>query len=423
MEEIPQAVLGKWYWKDDSSTLEFQPNVIQSIDSKDKKNRKKNLLVGDHGARRDRLTPNRFDSKPGGTGISGATKSQRHGLVSRSAKSPKGAEKETVVTLARVKSVTLNLLSEVNVNTESFEKALCLLEQFDEFLYGLLNYFAAFFDKLLLSKPKQSMTTEPSQAELRATAEIEASMAQAQRKLAQSYCVLILGIGLPENHHMGCGEQRVSSTYKDREIYESLYRFCVHFVWIVFSRKEHELISKEVGRLLRSDVFNPALRVKHAPADDVENLKEERRQFLEGSKLTPAERRRQMEKRPAITSIVNKRSPVIVSLLPTPKEKNGWLYDRIELDPAVSKEEETIENSSPFKKNVGIIGEPLNLFNATTLAPLGSEQDEENADETQSKKDAAMTGTPANNGQSKGPGRQLTAQSQATDMFSDDEEQ
>lgn len=65
----------------------------------------------------------------------------------------------------------------------------------------------------------------------------------------------------------------------------------------------------------------------------------------------------------------------------------------------------------------------MNLFNTSTLAPLGSEQDDENAEETQSKKDAALTGTPTNNGQSKGVGRQLTAQSQATDMFSDDEQE
>ncbi|PIK57543.1 hypothetical protein BSL78_05533 [Apostichopus japonicus] len=451
MDDIPKAIPGKWYWKEDSSSLEFQASVIQAVDPKDKKGRKKNLVVGDYGGRRDRLTPNRFDSKHGvGTGVSTTTKSQRHGLVSRSARSAKGTEKDTTVTLARVKTVTLSLLNEVNVNTESFEKALCGLPQFDEFLLGLLNYFAAFFDKLALGKPKQAMTTQPSQAELRAKAEIEASMATAQRKLAQSYCVLVLGmldqkIIIWDVEDKECPqpiktEKRMrfvslsnftflvpdikgkkERDIKDpmQELSQSLYRFCVHFVWIVFSRKEHELISKEVGRLLRSDVFNPALRVKHAPPEDAENLREERRQFLEDTKLTPAERRRQIEKRPAITSIVNKRSPVIVSLLPTPKEKNGWLFDRLELDPVASSDEiEEKNSSSSYKTKVGIIGEPLNLFNTSTLAPLGSEQDEENSDETQSKKENS-----ANNGQSKGLGRQLTAQSQATDVFSDDEEQ
>ena len=46
---------------------------------------------------------------------------------------------------------------------------------------------------------------EPSLSEQAAMAEIQNRMSMVQRKLAESYCVLILGLGLKEHHHMACG--------------------------------------------------------------------------------------------------------------------------------------------------------------------------------------------------------------------------
>nr|XP_006812380.1 PREDICTED: protein phosphatase 1 regulatory subunit 36-like isoform X2 [Saccoglossus kowalevskii] len=220
-------------------------------------------------------------------------------------------------------------------------------------------------------------------------AEMAVKLDAAQKRLAQSYCILVLGLGIEEFHHMGCGQQRVSSTYKDRETYETFYKFCVYVVWVVFRRKEFELVSKEIGRMLRSDVFNPALRVKHATQEVKEDGKK---------KLSPAEYRRHHSNRPAIKSIINQRSPVLVSVLPSPKEEASWLFTKPRPNsegglPEYPKYDEIEEDdgyttSTSMKKRnvrVGIIGEPLNQFNSATLAPIGSEQEEEN-DESESRR-------------------------------------
>ncbi|XP_071490864.1 protein phosphatase 1 regulatory subunit 36-like [Diadema antillarum] len=417
------AAAGKWFWKEETNSLEFQPSATQPIDPKDKKNQRKKTHVFGDTSKKDRATPNKFDGKgQGGTkGIQGG------GIGARSARSNK-AEKETSVTLQRVKSVALFMLNEVNFPTDSFEMCLYELGQFDEFLIGLLNYFASYFDKLTLEKKPKQMTTEPSAAEQEAMAEITERMDVAKRHLAQSYCILILGLGLQEHHHMGSGNKRQSSTYKDREIYETLYKFCVYLVWLVFRRKDHDLINKELGRVLRSDVFNPALRIKNSPEEDNENDEElARDMFTFTPSITPAERRRINRDRPSITSIVKTRSPVLKSVLPTPKEANEWLFGKLTLDSS-GNQSVPAESLQPrgkpafFKKNIGIIGEPLNQFNPQTLAPVGSEQDEE-AEEDQSKRDAGFAGTPTKTTPLQaGVSRQLTSVSQATDVFSDDED-
>ncbi|XP_054758372.2 protein phosphatase 1 regulatory subunit 36-like [Lytechinus pictus] len=420
-EDTSIATSGKWFWKEETQSLEFQPSATQSLDQKDKKNqRKKNHTFGETGNKKDRATPNRFDAK----GQGGSKGNQ--GVGTRSAKSHK--EKDKTVTLQRVKSVALFMLNEVNFSTESFEICLYELDQFDEFLLGLLNYFSSYFDRLVVeNKPKQ-MTTEPSFAEQAAMAEITERMDVAQRHLAQSYCILILGLGLQDHHHMGSGTQRQSSTKKDREIYETLYKFCVYLVWLVFRRKDHDLINKELGRILRSDVFNPALRVKNSPEEDIENEEELLRDISFVPAITPAERRRQNRDRPSITNIIKTRSPVLKSLIPTPKEANEYLFGKMTLD-ASGKSQTPDSNKTLagrgrptfFKKNIGIIGEPLNLFNPQTLAPVGSEQDEE-TEEDQTKREG-FAGTPTKPAPMQGGvSRQMTSLSQATDVFSDDED-
>ncbi|XP_071790124.1 protein phosphatase 1 regulatory subunit 36-like isoform X3 [Asterias amurensis] len=421
-EEVLTPSTGKWYWKEDSNSLEFQSSANPSNDQKDKKgHRKKNITFNDNPGKKDRAQSVRYDVDRGqGLASKGA---RQGGLTSKSARSK--ATKETTVTLQRVKSVVLSLLIEVNVQTHSFEMCLYELDQFDEFLLGLLNYFSSFFEQIVLESKPKTMTTEPSQAEKKAMAEITSRMEAAQHKLAKSYCVLILGLGLPDHHHMGCGSERVSSTYKDRDIYETLYRFCVHLVWIVFRRKDYELINKEMGRMLRSDVFNPALRIKNAPEEDADAKDREEQMDTDLHKkklISPAEYRRKKLKRPAITQIITQRSPVLVSLLPTPKEKNDYLFERMTLDAQGNQTgpQQEYESGRKVRLNhrVGIIGEPLDQFNTLTLAPLGSEQDEEN-DEDQ--KSSSQYGTPSP--EHVGLSRHHTDMSQATtEIFTDDDD-
>ncbi|XP_071963671.1 protein phosphatase 1 regulatory subunit 36-like [Antedon mediterranea] len=419
----PSPSKGHWYWKDETQTLEFQANITH-INEKDRKNRRsKNITFADAG-KRDRATPVKMEKGQGAGGRG------HRGLTNKS--NMKGATKETTVTLERIKDVTLASLNEVNFSTELFEMSLLSLEQFDVFLLGLLNYFASFFDKIALENKPKPMTTEPSQKEKKEMASIIGRMDATQKGLAQSYCVLVLGLGLQSHHHMACGGSRVSSTYRDRLMYESLYKFCVYVVWIAFRRRDYDVIHKEVGRLLRSDVFNPALRVKNAPAeDDLVDTEKKYQTEIDYEKwksdfLAPAQHRKTKPKRPAITSIINQRSPMLVSVLPTPKEESNWLFNTHKPNHSgnMNIHEDKIAFGTKLSKRVGILGEPLSGFNQNTLAAVGSEHDEERED-IESRRGSifgsalSKNSTPAPHGLS----RQLTDVSHAvTDVFSDMED-
>ena len=89
-----------------------------------------------------------------------------------------------------------------------------------------------------------SMSSEPGREERQVFADACARVEIARKKLGQSYCHLVLGIGLNDLHHMGCGRsaclpcceiptnschidsvcvyysKRVSETLRDRSLYE-----------------------------------------------------------------------------------------------------------------------------------------------------------------------------------------------------------
>lgn len=46
-------------------------------------------------------------------------------------------------------------------------------------------------------------------------------------------------------------------------MFEDLYLFCTYVIWVTFRRKEWERVKVEVGNMLRSKAFNPALQQKH----------------------------------------------------------------------------------------------------------------------------------------------------------------
>ena len=48
--------------------------------------------------------------------------------------------------------------------------------------------------------------SEPSAAEKQYYADLCMKLDISQKILGQSYCVLVLGIGLEHNHHMACGQ-------------------------------------------------------------------------------------------------------------------------------------------------------------------------------------------------------------------------
>lgn len=347
----------------------------------------------------------------------------------------KDSFEHTVVELDDIKTVAFDMMSEVEILPESFA-GLMKSEQFDYFLRYLLSYFNCYFEKMVQENKKNPMYIEPSLSEKKAYANAIERLEVAQKLLGRSYCVLVLGLGLDKQHHMECGHSRVSSTYKDRGIFETFYNFCTFVVWITFRRKEFEGIKKEIGRMLRSDTFNPAIRIKYTleePKDSDKSKKaEEKKETHPPQKISPADYRRMHPRRPPIKSIIQQRSPAIVSILPLPKEESQWLYKSQRGRPLSARMEEDVEvleeqfrdlvvNEKTFK--TGILGEAYNLFNPMTLSPIGADNEDEEHEAEGEKVVTEDAGAEKTQMSDRGASRQPTAVSHiTTDANTDDEE-
>lgn len=292
------------------------------------------------------------------------------------------------ITLADVKHVAYDLLLDEFPEMPQPFKDCYGTEQFESFLMTLLYYFEAYFELQNLENKPKPMATEPSAAEKLVISSAVGKQTAAQKLLAGKYCTLILGLGTQEQHHMACGKQRKSYTKRDRSLYETLYTFSSYVVWISFKRKDIQVIVQEIGRQFRSDAFNPAARPVYN--NDFKLASDLTKQEDPDFNLAPYSVR-QRQKRPAIKSIVNQRSPVLVSLLPTSKEASPWLLDRRKgLIRALGEIDDLEDVSASLPLKIGIIGEAINGFNRITLAPFGDEHDE--GDASQRRFSSALSG-------------------------------
>uniref|UniRef100_A0A2K5LJI4 Protein phosphatase 1 regulatory subunit 36 n=2 Tax=Cercocebus atys TaxID=9531 RepID=A0A2K5LJI4_CERAT len=189
----------------------------------------------------------------------------------------------------------------------------------------------------------------------------------AQRYLAQKYCILVLGLAMPDKHHMCCGKEKISDTQKDWKFFESFYTFCTYVAWIVFRRQHLTEIEEEVGRLFRTNMFNIPRRRR----EDEESGGEKKR-------MTFVQFRRMMAKRPAIKKAINMRSPVMSTVLPSLREKAQNVFEKkyhqvdVRFPAEMQKHVGALDSvSMPV---VGILGEPRCLFNPHTLHPLDPEE-------------------------------------------------
>lgn len=204
---------GRFIWKDGS--LEWSSNNPNA--DKEKRKRAKEGKKGN-----DRVASSVARNNP----------AKIRGQRSNHPKSPKPIKQtdtHNTVTLDDVKSVALDM-AENEGFSDTFEGMYNTI-QFDNFLMHLLSYFNCFFEKLH-QEHKQNTSTyiEPSLSEKKAYADSLVKLEEAQKYLGQAYCVLVLGLGLEPQHHMSCGMSRVSSTDKDRSMFETLYSFCSFMV-------------------------------------------------------------------------------------------------------------------------------------------------------------------------------------------------
>ncbi|XP_052768940.1 protein phosphatase 1 regulatory subunit 36-like [Mya arenaria] len=417
---------GRFIWKEgpngENGTLEWASNNPNA--DRDRRRRK-----GNEGMKRN---------ERGGSSV--ARNNQKGRGRPNQPKSPKAGihatETHTTVTLDDIKKIALDKLFEEKVVDEVSDTfdSLYHNKQFDHFLIYLLTYFDCFFEKLH-QEHKQNISTyiEPSLSEKQALADSIEKLKAAEKYLGQAYCVLVLGLGLEDEHHMACGMNRVSSTDKDRDMFETVYSFCSYVVWITFKQnpKDKETVRKEVGRMLRSDTFNPAIRAKNFP-EEVMFEKVGKHNVKVWKKVTPAEYRRTHTKRPAIKSIINQRSPAIVSILPSPKEEAHWLFKRNRPvspnsfgkqghgEDNEDDDNNTTPHFNPRTFKVGILGDSLNHYNHQ-LCPLGAEnEDEENDGEEGEQKQGDNSANTAKPSAERRPSRSQTAVSEAvTEAFTD----
>ncbi|XP_068938474.1 protein phosphatase 1 regulatory subunit 36 [Petaurus breviceps papuanus] len=343
--------IGKWYWDHESNTLKLKsPMPASETKEKLKKGKSIHFLEND-GTTSERLSEKRYSK--------------------RDEKSTKGTDKRSKndkVTLDDAKYVALFLLQDTEMQRIYSFTTFMRNKNLDEFLMALLYYLSHYLEKLSLEKkPKSYMASHIEKKEMALVIE---RLQESQKYLAQKYCILVLGLGMPDKHHMACGKEKVSDTQKDWKFFEAFFTFCTYVAWVVFRREYLTEIDEEIGRLFRTNMFNSARRRR----EDEESGEEKRR-------MTFVQFRRMMAKRPAIKTTIHMRSPALSTLLPSPKEHAQHLFEksrsRIGILLQHSSQRELVSYDSVAMPVVGILGEPRSLFNTSTLLPNEQEQNPE----------------------------------------------
>ncbi|XP_031442082.1 protein phosphatase 1 regulatory subunit 36 [Clupea harengus] len=372
-ETINVASPGRWTWNDEIQGLEF--NCVNSTDDVKEKRKKRPQI--------EQVTKHQERFAESSRGRRKTLMPAQMGLMLIS--SLRQAVKE-LVTIEHVKQVALSLVQE----NEAIPIPLCFLslmkcKELDEFLATLLLYLSCYFEKKSLEMKPKPLMAEPSVTEKQVMAETCAKVDLARKQLALRYSTLILGLGLSQQHHMACGKSKQSWTHRDRHLYECLYSFLCYVAWVTFNRKDLRGIQEEVGRLLRSDTFNPTLNAREPEGS--EGQEEDKADPKEPGLLTTGKKK--SERRPALSKIMTQRSPVMVSLLPSPREKAPHLFQRaLPRSKPATKHCDTEELVEQLKRQLasfsfGILGKPHNQYSRSTLMPRwpGHDDDDDGEDD------------------------------------------
>nr|XP_009292739.1 protein phosphatase 1 regulatory subunit 36 [Danio rerio] len=251
-------------------------------------------------------------------------------------------------------------------------------KELDGFLASLLFYFSCFFEKKVLEERTKSLTVnmilqrEESVSEQQVSAELQVKLDQAQKTLAFYYATLLLDEDLALQPNTARHGIKVSSPYCDIQLYECLFSFCGYAVWVTLERRDLKAIQLEIGRLFRSNTFNPALRILDQSED---RSQEEGQSELE-------EQTQGSNRRPALKLVLRQRSPLMASYLPMLPEDSQQLFKRFRClkKPSTEHVNQLIQQINNL--SLGILGKPLNQFSSRTLKPHNEEEleDDEDAD-------------------------------------------
>eukprot|EP01137_Pigoraptor_chileana_P000532 Opistho-2@36878 len=179
-------------------------------------------------------------------------------ITMQRAKSRDTASDIDSIPLGNYKEITFYNLPAIS-QTPNFQRC-ANTEEFDAFLLSALHYFKNFFkmkkleNELELEKESSGGITTHS-AKARSYEAIKGEQESRLSNLAQRYAFLLLRIGRQKNQT------------KDRFLFETLYNFTTYIVWLAFGRLDWYATSNELGRLMRSDMFNLNARVSLGEPD------------------------------------------------------------------------------------------------------------------------------------------------------------
>ncbi|XP_053469015.1 protein phosphatase 1 regulatory subunit 36 [Ictalurus furcatus] len=372
---------GKWTWNDETQTLEFTCfNISAGIKKKRKASKTSSYqeLVREHLVK---ISQCKSSAKGRSSGLRKHVRSAELDTHKAAAECSQG----DLITIEDIKQVAVSLMQE----KDALPIPLCFWtviksKELDEFLAALLLYLHCYWRRKALEDRSKPLMVEQSVTEQQMTAEESVKLELAKKHLAVCYSSLVLGQGLSQQHHMACGRSRVSSTYRDRHLYECLYSFFCYVAWITFGRRDLKGIQTEIGRLLRPDTFNPALR---AQRNEPEEEEEEQEITQEESQPETIPSIRKSRHRLGLVSMLTQCSPVMMSILPSTREKASNLFQ----SPSLHKQQpdKLIDTDVLMKElsqqlascRFGILGEPLSQLRHTIMMPHGAKKEEEDADD------------------------------------------
>ncbi|XP_037329537.2 protein phosphatase 1 regulatory subunit 36 isoform X2 [Pungitius pungitius] len=298
------------------------------------------------------------------------------------------------ITADDVKQVAVSLLQE-NHTLPIPVRFLAVLKSkgLDEVLTALLLYLRCFFEHKSLENAPDSFTPIvdiiPDQKMI---AQALAKKEIAQKKLAVCYFSLIMDLEIEQHQHT-YHKGRLSSNSTEWLLHACLYSFICYVAWVTFGRRDLKDIQEEVGRLLYSDTINIAARtgsdgdstttfaaVDGAVTAGVAEPKEA------GCKHTLNHR---SQRRPALSGTVNQRSPLMVSLLPSAKERSPHLFpgnragkqNTLQPEPRDTKALTEELHQQLASVSVGILGKPFGQFSRSTLIPSGDQNKQRDDDD------------------------------------------
>ncbi|XP_078124029.1 protein phosphatase 1 regulatory subunit 36 [Sander vitreus] len=381
---------GHWVWSDETRTVEF----VSSSPTEEgvlRKRRQTNVNFNDLQQRSEWLAEICTLNSRGRQRIRKSLSPAHLNAYRASVMKRRGDR----INIDDVKQVAVSLLQE----NYSLPIPFCFLavlksKELDEVLTTLLLYLSCFFEHKCLENTPKSLMVVDIITEHNIMAEALAKKEMAQKKLAVCYFSLIMDLEMQQHQHTSFHKGWISSNNTEWLLHACLYSFFCYVAWVTFGRKDLRDIQEEVGRLLYSDTFNTAVRnrtdgdsgmifttvngsVKTGEADPK----------VMGCNGTF--KHRTSQRSPALSSILNQRSPLMVSLLPSPKERSPHLFlssragrpSPLQAEHCDTKALTEELNQQLASVSFGILGKPLRQFSHSTLIPYGEQKNKRHEDD------------------------------------------